>query len=114
MADRWLTGAQADRGYAPRSPSPGEIVRVAYVLNTPRAAAYKVAQMALPQLEACTHGVAVAGIFVFDDNALVLRKSEPAPKTALTAPPELWRHPVSSDPFEWSSRTHTGCATFAQ
>lgn len=31
-------------------------MKVAYVLNTPRAASYKVAQMILPQLEAGTHG----------------------------------------------------------
>ena len=52
-------------------------MRVAYVLNTPRAAAYKVAQMILPQLEAGTHGVEVVGIFFFDDNAFVLRKGDP-------------------------------------
>ena len=43
-------------------------MKVAYVLNTPRAASYKVAQMILPQLEAGTHGVEVVGIFFFDDN----------------------------------------------
>jgi len=52
-------------------------MKVAYILNTPRAASYKVAQMILPQLEAGTHGVEVAGIFFFDDNAFVLRKGDP-------------------------------------
>lgn len=52
-------------------------MKVAYVLNSPRAASYKVAQMILPQLEAGTHGVEVVGIFFFDDNAFVLRKGDP-------------------------------------
>ncbi len=52
-------------------------MKVAYVLNTPRAASYKVAQMILPQLEAGTHGVEVVGIFFFDDNVFVLRKGDP-------------------------------------
>ncbi len=52
-------------------------MKVAYVLNTPRAASYKVGQMILPQLEAGTHGVEVVGIFFFDDNAFALRKGDP-------------------------------------
>ena len=52
-------------------------MKVAYVLNTPRAASYKVAQMILPQLEAGTHGVEVVGIFFFDDNVWALRKGDP-------------------------------------
>ena len=52
-------------------------MKVAYVLNTPRAASYKVAQMILPQLEAGTHGVEVVGIFFFDDNVWALRRGDP-------------------------------------
>lgn len=52
-------------------------MKVAYILNTPRAATYKVQQMILPQLEAGTHGVEVVGIFFFDDNAFALRKGDP-------------------------------------
>lgn len=52
-------------------------MKVAYVLNTPRAASYKVQQMILPQLEAGTHGVEVVGIFFFDDNVWALRKGDP-------------------------------------
>lgn len=52
-------------------------MKVAYVLNTPRAASYKVQQMILPQLEAGTHGVEVLGIFFFDDNSYALRKGDP-------------------------------------
>lgn len=52
-------------------------VKVAYVLNTLRAASYKVAQMILPQLEAGTHGVEVVGIFFFDDNVWALRRGDP-------------------------------------
>lgn len=52
-------------------------MKVAYVLNTPRAATYKLGQMILPQLEAGTHGVEVVGIFFFDDNTFVLRKGDP-------------------------------------
>ncbi|MDR9452256.1 MAG: sulfur reduction protein DsrE, partial [Acidimicrobiia bacterium] len=52
-------------------------MKVAYILNTPRAASYKVAQMILPQLEAGTHGVEVVGIFFFDDNVWALRKGDP-------------------------------------
>ncbi len=52
-------------------------MRVAYVLATPRSASYKLGQMILPQLEAGTHGVEVAGIFFFDDNTLILQKGNP-------------------------------------
>ena len=52
-------------------------MKVAYILNTPRAASYKVQQMILPQLEAGTHGVDVVGIFFFDDNAFALRSGDP-------------------------------------
>lgn len=53
------------------------MVKVAYILNTPKAASYKLQQMILPQLEAGTHGVEVAGIFFFDDNVWALRKGDP-------------------------------------
>lgn len=52
-------------------------MKVAYVFNTPRAATYKLGQMVLPQLEAGTHGVEVAGMFFFDDNVYALRKGDP-------------------------------------
>jgi hypothetical protein len=38
-------------------------MKVAYVLNSPNAANYKVGEMILPQLEAGNHGVDVVGIF---------------------------------------------------
>ena len=52
-------------------------MKVAYVLTSPRAASYKLAQMILPQLEAGTHGVDVVGMFFFDDNVWSLRKGDP-------------------------------------
>ena len=52
-------------------------MRVAYVLASPNAAAYKLGRMILPQLEAGTHGARVVGIFFFDDNVLVLQKGNP-------------------------------------
>jgi hypothetical protein len=52
-------------------------MRVAYVFALPRSASYKLAQMILPQLEAGTHGVEVAGMFFFDDNTFVLREGDP-------------------------------------
>jgi sulfur relay (sulfurtransferase) complex TusBCD TusD component (DsrE family) len=52
-------------------------MRVAYILASPRAASHKLGQMILPQLEAGTHGVEVAGIFFFDDNTMVLQKGNP-------------------------------------
>ena len=52
-------------------------MKVAYILNTPNAANYKVGTMILPQLEEDIHGVDVLGIFFFDDNAFMLRKGDP-------------------------------------
>jgi hypothetical protein len=52
-------------------------MRVAYVFVSPRAATYKIGRMILPQLEAGTHGVEVAGMFFFDDNVFVLRRGDP-------------------------------------
>lgn len=52
-------------------------MKVAYVLISPRAASYKLAQMILPQMEAGTHGVEVVGIFFFDDNVFALRQGDP-------------------------------------
>ena len=52
-------------------------MRVAYVFTSPRSASYKLGRMILPQLEAGTHGVEVAGMFFFDDNVFVLRKGDP-------------------------------------
>ena len=40
-------------------------MKVAYILNTPNAANYKVGTMILPQLEEDRHGVEVLGIFFF-------------------------------------------------
>ena len=51
-------------------------MKVAYVFVSPRAATYKMGQMILPQLEAGTHGVEVAGMFFFDDNVFVLRRCD--------------------------------------
>ena len=53
------------------------IIKVAYVLNTPNAANYKVGEMILPQLESDSHGVEVVGIFFFDDNTMLLQKGNP-------------------------------------
>ena len=50
---------------------------VAYVFVSPRSASYKLGQMILPQLEAGTHGVEVAGMFFFDDNVFALRRGDP-------------------------------------
>ena len=52
-------------------------MKVAYILNSPNAANYKVGEMILPQLENDTHGVEVAGIFFFDDNTMLLQKGNP-------------------------------------
>jgi sulfur relay (sulfurtransferase) complex TusBCD TusD component (DsrE family) len=52
-------------------------LKVAYILNTPNAANYKVGDMILPQLESDSHGVDVLGIFFFDDNAFMLRSGDP-------------------------------------
>ena len=55
-------------------------MKVAYVLNSPNAANYKVGEMILPQLEADNHGVEVVGIFFFDDNTMLLQKGNPKEK----------------------------------
>lgn len=52
-------------------------MKVAYIFNQPNAANYKLGTMILPQLEAGDHGVAVAGMFFFDDNTYILRKGDP-------------------------------------
>ena len=52
-------------------------MNVAYILNGPNAANYKLGTMILPQLEAGDHGVNVVGIFFFDDNTYVLRQGDP-------------------------------------
>jgi sulfur relay (sulfurtransferase) complex TusBCD TusD component (DsrE family) len=52
-------------------------MKVAYIVSSPRAASYKLAQMVLPQLEAGTHRVQVVGMFFFDDNVFVLRRGDP-------------------------------------
>ncbi len=52
-------------------------MKVAYVFGSPRAASYKLGSMILPQLEAGTHGVEVAGMFFFDDNVFALRRGDP-------------------------------------
>jgi sulfur relay (sulfurtransferase) complex TusBCD TusD component (DsrE family) len=52
-------------------------VKVAYIINSPHAAWYKVGKMILPQLEEERHGVEVVGMFFFDDNAWMLRKGDP-------------------------------------
>ena len=52
-------------------------MKVAYILNTPNAANYKVGTMILPQLEEDRHGVEVLGIFFFDDNTYMLRAGDP-------------------------------------
>jgi len=52
-------------------------MKVAYVFTSPRAAAYKLAKMIVPQLEAGTHRVSVVGMFFFDDNVFVLRRGDP-------------------------------------
>ena len=52
-------------------------MRVAYILNSPNAANYKVGEMILPQLENDAHGVEVVGIFFFDDNTMLLQKGNP-------------------------------------
>jgi hypothetical protein len=52
-------------------------MKVAYVFASPRAASYKLGRMILPQLEAGTHGVEVAGMFFFDDNVFALRRGDP-------------------------------------
>jgi hypothetical protein len=56
----------------------GAPMRVAYVFSTSgHTASYKLGKMILPQLEAGSHGVDVAGMFFFDDNCYVLRAGDP-------------------------------------
>jgi hypothetical protein len=53
-------------------------VKVAYVFSTSgHTASYKLGKMILPQLEEDRHGVAVVGMFFFDDNTYVLRAGDP-------------------------------------
>ena len=52
-------------------------MKVAYILNSPNSANYKVGEMILPQLESDSHGVEVAGIFFFDDNTMLLQAGNP-------------------------------------
>lgn len=52
-------------------------MNVAYILNSPNAAPYKLGAMILPQLEGGDHGARVAGMFFFDDNTFVLRRGDP-------------------------------------
>ncbi|MCS7299471.1 MAG: SaoD/DsrE family protein [Spirochaetia bacterium] len=52
-------------------------MRVAYLVSSPRAASYKIAQMVLPQLEVGTHVAQVVAMFFFDDNTMVLQKGNP-------------------------------------
>lgn len=53
-------------------------MKVAYIFATSgHTASYKLGKMILPQLEAGTHGVTVAGMFFFDDNCYVLRSGDP-------------------------------------
>lgn len=53
-------------------------MKVAYVFSTSgHTASYKLGKMILPQLEAGTHGVEVAGMFFFDDNTYLLRAGDP-------------------------------------
>lgn len=83
--------------------------KVAYVFALPRSASYKLAKMILPQLEAGTHGVEVAGMFFFDDNkptgrrkrlrcsppsaiARAESRSPPSRPARPARPPRLWRH----------------------
>ena len=53
-------------------------MKVAYIFATSgHTASYKLGKMILPQLEAGSHGVEVAGMMFFDDNNYVLRKGDP-------------------------------------
>ena len=52
-------------------------MKVAYILNSPNSANYKVGEMILPQLESASHGVEVVGIFFFDDNTMLLQAGNP-------------------------------------
>lgn len=51
---------------------------VAYIFTTQgHTVSYKLGKMILPQLENNAHGVAVAGMFFFEDNNYVLVKGDP-------------------------------------
>lgn len=53
-------------------------MKVAYIFSTQgHTVSYKLGKMILPQLENNTHGVAVAGMFFFEDNNYVLVKGDP-------------------------------------
>ena len=48
-------------------------MKVAYIFSSQgHTVSYKLGKMILPQLEAGTHGVDVAGMFFFEDNNYVL------------------------------------------
>ncbi|MHB1566723.1 MAG: SaoD/DsrE family protein [Acidiferrobacter sp.] len=53
-------------------------MKVAYIFTTQgHSVSYKLGKMILPQLEADAHGVAVVGMFFFEDNNYVLVKGDP-------------------------------------
>ncbi|MHB1529307.1 MAG: SaoD/DsrE family protein [Acidiferrobacteraceae bacterium] len=53
-------------------------MKVAYIFTTQgHSVSYKLGKMILPQLEAGAHGVAVVGMFFFEDNNYVLVKGDP-------------------------------------
>lgn len=53
-------------------------MKVAYIFSTQgHSVSYKLGKMILPQLEDNAHGVEVAGMFFFEDNAYVLQKGNP-------------------------------------
>ena len=53
-------------------------MKVAYIFSTQgHSVSYKLGKMILPQLEDDKHGVEVAGMFFFEDNAYVLQKGNP-------------------------------------
>lgn len=53
-------------------------MKVAYIFTTQgHSVSYKLGKMILPQLEAQAHGVAVVGMFFFEDNNYVLVRGNP-------------------------------------
>lgn len=53
-------------------------MKVAYIFSTQgHSVSYKLGQMILPQLESGAHGVDVAGMFFFEDNAYILVEGNP-------------------------------------
>ncbi len=53
-------------------------MKVAYIFSTQgHSVSYKLGQMILPQLENDAHGVEVAGMFFFEDNAYILAGGNP-------------------------------------